>query len=388
MITFGSVCSGIEAASVAWKHLGWECLWFSQYDPENNYRVGPDFPSSVLGHHYPHVPNCGDMTLYPDLIREGVLPAPDVLVGGPPCQAFSKAGLRKGLLDERGLLTLKYVELADAIDDVRAERGLPPCVIVYENVPGILTDKTNAFGCLLAGLAGEDDPLEPPGRTQRERRWTFAGGVLGPRRAVAWRCLDAQYFGVAQQRRRAFVVASAGTIDPSQVLFEWEGVRRDTAPSREARKDVAGGDAAGLGVDSGSGSMISAINGGDVAGTLDANYHKGPGSANFGEREVVAMSNDPATSICTNEQRTYTNEGSVFQLRNVMATASTVRRLTPRECERLQGFPDDYTKVPHRGHPAEACSDGPRYRALGNSMAVPVMRWIGERIHDQLGELS
>lgn len=238
---FGSVCSGIEAASVAWHPLGWQAAWLAEIEP---------FPSAVLAHHYPDVPNLGDMTTISRRVLTGEVSAPDVFCGGTPCQAFSVAGLRQSLDDARGNLTLKFVEIADAIDHVRVGRGEDECIVFWENVPGVLSTKDNAFGCFLAGLAGEDDPLEPPGG-----KWANAGAVYGPRRAVAWRTLDAQYFGVAQRRRRVFVVASARKgFDPAAVLFEWDGVRRDSAPSREARqtaptipaRSTAGG---GLGTD-------------------------------------------------------------------------------------------------------------------------------------------
>ncbi|EJE3861448.1 DNA cytosine methyltransferase, partial [Escherichia coli] len=171
------------------------------------------------------------------------------------CQAFSIAGLRGGLDDERGALTLKYVELANAIDDKRAESFLKPAVIVWENVPGVLSSADNAFGCFLAGLAGEDAPFEPGDRPESGKsnafwrwdgktgchapKWPQCGCIYGPQRKVAWRILDAQYFGVAQRRRRVFVVASARTdLDPATVLFEFEGVRRDIAPSRK-KKEIA-----------------------------------------------------------------------------------------------------------------------------------------------------
>ncbi len=142
---FGSVCSGIEAASVAWHPLGWKAAWLAEIEP---------FPSAVLAHHYPDTPNLGDMTKISARVLTGDVVAPDVLVGGTPCQAFSVAGLREGLNDGRGQLTIKYMELANAIDFIRQRRGEEPAVIVWENVPGVLSDKTNAFGCFLAGLAG------------------------------------------------------------------------------------------------------------------------------------------------------------------------------------------------------------------------------------------
>ena len=191
---FGSVCSGIEAASVAWNPLGWEAAWFSEIEP---------FPSQVLAHHYPDVVNLGDMTKLPEMILNGEIEAPDILCGGTPCQAFSVAGNRQSLDDARGNLTLTFCEIADAIDRVRIMWDEKPSIIFWENVPGVLNTKDNAFGCFLAELAGEDMPLQPSGK-----RWTNAGVVLGSKRAIAWRVLDAQYFGLAQRRRRVFVVAS------------------------------------------------------------------------------------------------------------------------------------------------------------------------------------
>lgn len=205
-LRYGSVCSGIEAASLAWKPFGLEAAWFSEIDP---------FACAVLAHRYPAVPNLGDMTRIASEIRAGRVEAPDILVGGPPCQAFSVAGNRQGLTDPRGALTLNYVELSNAIDQTRLESRQPPATLVFENVPGILSDRSNAFGCLLGALAGESRALEPPGP-----RWTHAGHVSGPRRRISWRVLDAQYWGVAQRRRRVFLVASGGdNFDPAEVLF-------------------------------------------------------------------------------------------------------------------------------------------------------------------------
>jgi DNA (cytosine-5)-methyltransferase 1 len=178
-LTYGSVCSGIEAASVAWHPLGWRAVWLAEIEP---------FPSALLAHHYPDVPNLGDMTKIARAVLLNEVAAPDVLVGGTPCQAYSVAGLREGLNDERGQLTLSYVRLFDAIDYVRGRAGRQPALCVWENVPGVLSDKTNAFGCLLAGLAGEDVALEPPGGGVGERWlcvWTHANSrVASPRRPI------------------------------------------------------------------------------------------------------------------------------------------------------------------------------------------------------------
>lgn len=222
---YGSVCSGIEAASVAWESLGWQPAWFAEIEA---------FPSAVLAHHWPDVTNLGDMTGIAAAVHAGDVEAPDMLVGGTPCQAFSIAGLRYGLADKRGQLSLSYVELANAIDDKRRERAEEEAITVWENVPGVLSSKDNAFGCFIGALAGESCELQPAGG-----KWPNAGCVYGPSRIVAWRVLDAQFFGVAQRRRRVFVVASARKeFDPAEVLFEFDSLRRDTPPRREPQTAV------------------------------------------------------------------------------------------------------------------------------------------------------
>ena len=222
---FLSICSGIEAASVAFQPLGWEAVAFAEIEP---------FPSAVLAHHYPQVQNLGDMTRFREWDAD-LLARADMLCGGTPCQAFSVAGLRGSLDDERGNLTLTFCHLYDHLDDLRARAGRAPAVCLWENVPGVLSTADNAFGSFLAGLAGESVPLQPPGG-----KWSHAGYVRGPRRAVAWRILDAQYHGLAQRRQRVFVVASADpAFDPAAVLFEFDGVRRDSPPRREAGEGTA-----------------------------------------------------------------------------------------------------------------------------------------------------
>ena len=267
---FGSVCSGIEAASVAFNPLGWDAAWLAETD------LGA---SAVLAHRYgaskpvfgldqksekraekmdwgDRLTNWGDMTRIPELLRSGQAEAPDILCGGTPCQSYSIAGRRKGLSDERGQLTLTFVEIADEIDNARARRGEEPCVIFWENVPGVLTDTGNAFGNYLADLAGDAEPLEPGPRPEHGRssahwswqkktgehraKWPNAGVVVGPRRTVAWRVLDAQYFGLAQRRARLFVVASARLgFHPDEILFEFDGLRRDSQPRRPKGEDLA-----------------------------------------------------------------------------------------------------------------------------------------------------
>ncbi|MCQ4052331.1 DNA (cytosine-5-)-methyltransferase [Aeromonas sp. SG16] len=465
---YGSVCSGIEAASLAWEPLGWNPAWFAEIEP---------FPSAVLAHHWPHVTNLGDMTKIATSVLKGDVVAPDILVGGTPCQAFSVAGAREGLADYRGFLTIKYVELANAIDQKRAAAGAVPCITVWENVPGVLSSKDNAFGAFLGFLAGEDCELVPPGK-----KWENAGCVLGPQRAIAWRILDAQYFGVAQRRRRVFVVASAREgFDPAKVLFECEGVRRDSAPSREAGKAVAALTANGVGTCGAddnhgqAGHLIAQHLDVDCIGTLTAGFGKvgapevdaytcipwashvaetlnangkAAGSATQQDAEagllVVHGTQDPDTNVelAHTLGRNQGQENAVLAKYNsikghdqrvifaannwdelvpiafsskdycgdatenmsptlragghagshanagappAIATAMAVRRLTPVECERLQGFPDGHTDVPYRGKPA---ADGPRYKAIGNSMAVPCMAFIGKRIDQHMSEID
>lgn len=411
---YGSVCSGIEAASKAWEPLGWKPAWFSEIEP---------FPSAVLAHHWPEVTNLGDMTKIADAVRAGDVEAPDVLVGGTPCQAFSIAGLREGLSDDRGQLTLSYVELANAIDTKRRERGEPESIIVWENVPGVLSSKDNAFGCFLAGLAGESSELQPAGG-----KWTHAGCVSGPERVIAWRVLDAQFFGVAQRRRRVFVVASARKgFDPAAVLFELDSVRRDSAPRRETQKAVAALTARGVGTcgaddNQAQAGHLIAFGGGNTAGHIDvATACTAHGIRLDFDTETFAVhgTQDPDTNrelahtlgrnngqenAIVTEPFTLAirgrSEGSTIEVRNdgtanalltpngsragmgvgAIGWGMQVRRLTPIECERLQGFPDNHTLISWRGKDADECPDGPRYKAIGNSMAVPVMRWIGERI--------
>lgn len=278
---FGSVCSGIEAASVAFGPLGWKAAWFSEIEP---------FPCAVLAHHYPEVPNLGDMTTLVRRILQGDVAAPDLLCGGTPCQAFSVAGKRQSLDDARGNLTLTFCEIADAIDHVRAARGEQPAVILWENVPGVLSTRDNAFGCFLGEISGSGSELQPPGG-----RWTDAGCVYGPTRAVAWRVLDAQFFQLAQRRRRVFVVASARNgFDPGAVLFESDGVRRDSPPSREAWKDTAGS----IGASPASGGLNWPA---DVACTLNASFgdeqgledqHVNGGGALFVPARIGGLPND------------------------------------------------------------------------------------------------
>ena len=365
-----TVCSGIGAPEVASAGLGFRHVFMSEIEP---------FPSAVLAHRWPDVPNIGDMTKINGAAWNGKV---GLLVGGTPCQAFSVAGLRNSLDDERGNLTLKFVELCN---DIR------PGFILWENVPGVLSTKDNAFGCFLAGIVGEGVPLVPAGK-----RWTNAGYVSGPERNAAWRVLDAQYFGLAQRRRRVFVVACPRNgADPCQVLFEREGVQRHSAPSREKGEGFAGvagtlsANRGGLDMPAGNANeldfcvpvafaqnQLGEVRTGEVANTLNTNFNASgrntPCVAAIGWSEELTASKELAGTL------QYGGQGGRHD--GVMTPAMQVRRLTPVECEFLQGFPRNHTLIPWRNKPADACPDGPRYKALGNSMAVPVIRWILKRI--------
>lgn len=396
-LRYGSVCSGIEAASVAFEPLGWEPAWFSQYDPKHDYSRGHDFPSSVLAHHWPDVTNLGDMTGIAGLIRFGEVEAPDVLIGGTPCQSFSIAGLRKGISDERGNLTLKYVELVNEIDRVRNQNGKHGAIAIWENVPGVLSSKDNAFGCFLAALAGDVKPYEHPRhRNGKFKSWGNAGVVFGPERAIAWRVVDAQFFGLAQRRRRVLLVASSREdFHPAQILFEFDGVRRDSAPSRTTQTEDTRNIETKPSEDNpwvmAHGQGGAEINNG-LSPTLTCN-HEVPIVCVTGERThtltaegfdasedgtgrgtpIVAFNARQDPDFWIERTGLLDTDGAT----NGINTADGVRRLTPVECERLQGFPDEHTNVPHRMKPA---ADGPRYKCIGNSMAVPCIRWLGYRI--------
>jgi DNA (cytosine-5)-methyltransferase 1 len=517
-----SICSGIEAASVAFHGFGWTPLAFSEIEA---------FPSAVLAHHWPHVPNLGDMTKFAEW-PEDILAECDLLVGGPPCQAFSVAGLRKSLDDDRGNITLAYVRLLNHIDEVRKRHGRPPAIAVYENVPGLLSTKDNAFGCLIGALAGCDEAPET-----ETGKWPKAGYVCGETRRVGYRVIDAQFFGVAQRRRRIFLVAVpcelvervGERICPSEILSLRESLLGNPPSRDQSRQGATASTETSAGssvfpcidanVDAKWGSdqwveggysileqpapvMLSASDQAgaerlvESAGTLNCNHGQRGGwvaplafkpgqseaaggtftteeftptlqAQNNGSTAVPAVAfkpshftrgnpiipmsavgfnwqngggygkandglgiteegtgplqrcNTPAVAFTQNtrdEVRHVNGDGQIVgalsaesgmhqtnyiafkesqsgcRQSDVHATidankgsrsqegvlsAMHVRRLTPKECEYLQGFPADHTNVTFRKKPA---ADGPRYRALGNSMAVPCMVWLGYRI--------
>jgi DNA (cytosine-5)-methyltransferase 1 len=330
---YGSVCSGVEAATVAWHPLGWEPQWFSEIEK---------FPSAVLAHHYPEAPNLGDMTKFKEWPNDPI----DLLVGGTPCQSFSVAGLRKGLDDPRGNLLLTYLAIAERYQ---------PRWLVWENVPGVLSsNRGRDFGTFLGAL-----------------------GQLGY--GFAYRVLDAQYFGVAQRRRRVFVVGYLGDWRrAAAVLFERESLSGHPAPSRQAREEVA--KCLTRGVDQrydpetetlpiAFGAQNSARQGDSVSENVTPTLDKSKTPA-----IAFGVSNSQNLAHCL---RSGASKADKPESTTYISQSMTIRRLTPRECERLQGFPDDYTLIQYRNKPA---ADGPRYKAMGNSMAVPVMRWIGEQI--------
>ena len=303
MIRYLSVCSGIEAASCAWKELGWEPVAFSEIDA---------FPCKVLKHHYPDVPNLGDMTKIDGRSYRGRV---DLLVGGTPCQDFSIANKnRDGLNGERSGLARHFIRLI---------REINPKWFVWENVPGAFS--SNGGGDFRAIIKEMDE-----------------SGY-----SLAWRVLNAEYFGVPQRRRRIYIVGYSGKWTyPAEVLFERESMCRDTSESREKRKEIA------RCLTRGTCQRYDFETENFVIGTLNAS---GAGTSR------------PA--------------GQVNELDFCIPSNIGVRRLTPLECERLQGFPDGWTDI-------ENASDTARYKALGNSMAVPVMRWIGERIEKVSNENS
>lgn len=321
----GSVCSGIEAASVAWSDIGFNFQWFSEISP---------FPSKILSIKHPHIANLGDMCDIPDKIKNGIINAPDLICGGTPCQAFSLAGWKKGLDDNRGNLTLKFVDIIEANDEARKALGQAPSVVFWENVEGVLRDKTNAFGCLLSLLAGYDKEITVS-------RWPQAGIVRGPKRNIAWRVIDAKYFGLPQQRRRLYVVAGGKDFFPEQVLFEW-------FDSHQKNNNAVKADAP----------LVFTKQGHSI--------------------EVFRSYTDCLYSAYGTKWNgnAAAYNGSLFVLQN-----DRLRRLTPLECERLMGFPDNYTDI--AGASATA-----RYQGIGNSWAVPVIKWIGMRLIDNYNKNS
>lgn len=439
-MNYATVCSGIEAPSVAWNELGFKPVFFSEIEP---------FPSNVLAHRFPCVPNLGDMTKIDGTKYAGSI---DLICGGTPCQSFSIAGLRKGMADPRGNLALVFLRLVDQIR---------PKWVVWENVPGVLSSWSDAPD------SPEVEGIGPGNGRDIEQTNDFDTFLAGLRElgyGVAWRILDAQYFGVPQRRRRVFVVGCLGDWQSAAaVLFERQSLRWDFTPRKAEGKGIAAHAKGGSGKSHWSGGPHQTLNQsnndggvgmsnqelfsqegaylvpcavdfrnqtiGNISPTLTANS-KGPSANNTpyvmatGQANAEILAGQSWALTCNHEQPI------IFQPRFVRngigepdAIASTltahagqtgkgdsqkcvamstsgagfwregfgalrgreqdshenlvsstiVRRITPIEAERLQGFPDNYTNIP-------GSKDGPRYKALGNSMAVPVLKWIGERI--------
>lgn len=413
-----SLCSGIEAASVAWRLLGWKAVGFAEIEP---------FPCAVLKYHFPNVPNLGDISKINGVQYNGAV---DLIVAGTPCQDFSIAGKRAGMAGERSGLAREFVRLV---------REINPQWLVWENVPGIFsTNKGRDFG-------------------------SFIGALDDSGYSCAWRVLDAQFFGVPQRRRRVFVVGYFGDWRPTaKILFESESLYRNIAPRSQKRSDIAGTikggsgkrgwesgaeitfiphikshwaggphpclnqsakSSGGIGMSDqelfsqqGAGlvpyySMVpfavrtaqTSANGHGIAENVSHTLDQANGQAiAFAQNQcgevrasrIMGTLNQNSNASGRNtpliayappivEQAISckwakgSSEPAGDEHHNLVAINRSVRRLTPIECERLMGFPDGYTAIEYRGKPAP---DSARYKALGNSMAVPVMRWIGERI--------
>lgn len=380
---FLSLFSGIEAASAAWAPLGWECAGVAEIDP---------FACAVLADRHPHVRNLGDINKITEM-DVAALGAVDLVIFGSPCQDLSIAGKQKGLAGERSGL---FFPAVDIITWSRLWCGTR--FALWENVPGALgSNKGRDFAAVVDALAGLDGTAVPP------KGWGTEGCAVGTEAMVEWSTLDAQWFGVAQRRRRVFALADFGDWTRRQpVLLEPKGMRGDTAPSREAGQNPAGSLTASAGRRGGvndpeRGQLV------DTVATLDASFGRLQGASTENLSPALGATNPTAVAWALGSHagaadgdqtnRSHSSGGPVgsniseecaYSLRagrtQNVATPMQVRRLTPTECERLQGFPDGYTAIPWRGKPADQCPDGPRYKTLGNSMAVPVIRWIGQRI--------
>ena len=377
-MTYLSICSGIEAVTVAWKPLGFTPVGFAEIEP---------FPCELLKQKYPNVKNYGDITQY-EKWNAGQF---DILVGGTPCQSFSIAGKRGGIADERGALMYAYLGIVETYR---------PRWVIWENVPGVLSSNSGYdFTSFLAGLE------------ECGYGW-------------AYRVLDAQYFGVPQRRRRVFVI---GHIDnrtdlAAEVLFEQQGVCGNIAAGSEIQKETTGnvGKSAKYTVYLAHPSASKYTEADNTIDTVTARYGTGGGNTPLVLKRCILTSEKETTGtllaqcgkhLWQNNQEAFSGDFFVANGRqnpviskNRAVTLDTdgrtntvcyaedtgtqcyIRCLTPLECERLQGFPDNYTQIEWRGKPAEQCPDSLRYKAIGNSMAVPVMRWIGERIKRITGE--
>ncbi|UWY29579.1 DNA (cytosine-5-)-methyltransferase [Flavobacterium sp. TR2] len=345
-LTFGSVCSGIEASQLAFSPFGYQQLWSSEI---------AEFPSKVLNHHYPNIPNLGNMTELPEMILQGKVQAPDLFCGGTPCQAFSLAGWKNGLEDKRGQLTITFIEIANAIDEIRKKEKKDRSIVLWENVEGVLNDKTNAFGNFIAGLAGFDDEI-------KVNKWTKSGYLEGKSRNVAWRVIDAKYFGLPQQRKRLYVLAGGKDFRPDQVLFEFDTqniVKEIKANKQEKSNENVF-------------NLFSESNP-KKEKLVENVFYKNNNKFEFFREYTDCLYAAYGTKWNGNAAA---YNGSLY-----IAQEDRIRRLTPLECERLMGFPDNYTSV-------NGNSNTNRYQAIGNSWAIPVIKWIGSQINNFLNQKS
>lgn len=338
--TYGSVCSGIEAASFVLEPLGVKPLWLSEI---------AEFPKRFLATNYAHIKNLGDMNDIPEKVKKQEIEAPDLLCGGTPCQAFSLAGWKNGLNDDRGQLTLKYIEILNEIDAIRDKQGKQKAIFFWENVEGVLKDKTNAFGCFLAGLLGLDEPIIV-------KKWSNAGIVYGKDRNIAWRVLDSKYFGVAQQRKRLYVIGGGKDFHPECVLFEVGDIIQDPILRQEKKQEP---------VVTLSLSLFDEPN--EEQSNFDTSLTR---NIDGHEIEVFRTYSDCLYAAYGTK---WNGNAAAFNGSLYVAQDGKLRRLTPLECERLMGFPDNYTLLPN-------CRDTQRYQAIGNSWAVPVVQWLIQRI--------
>lgn len=330
--TFGSVCSGIEAAHFAFSPLGLKQIWSSEIST---------FPSLLLKKYYPDVPNLGNMIHLPDYIRSGKVDAPDIFCGGTPCQAFSLAGWKNGLEDERGLLTMKFIEIADAIDEVRINNGKEKSIILWENVEGVLNDKTNAFGNFIGGLSGCETEIYPPGK------WPKAGFFEGLTRRVAWRVLDSKYFGLPHQRKRLYVVATDKNCHPDNILFEIGNPENYSNLYNSKQK-----------LDKAAGLFDNQLNVNQTVFVKDG--------------VKFEFFRDYTDCLYAAYGTKWNGNAAAYNGSLYVSQDDRIRRLIPEECELLMGFPKGYTDIDGARHTN-------RYQGVGNSWAIPVISWIGKR---------
>lgn len=419
---FLSLFSGIEAAGTAWKVLGWELAAVAEIESFQN-------KVTEFRHNTPR--NLGDVAKITDddIASLGQL---DLVVGGSPCQDLSAAGRRAGLVGERSNLFYEQVRIFHAARALCGARWL-----LWENVPGAFTThRGRDFAAVVGALAGAELGVPRDG-------WKNTGVALGPQGLVEWCVLDAQWFGVPQRRRRVYALLDTGNwADRGPILFDAESLCGNHPSRGQAREAAAGSPTDGAGEAGGevvgpltsrftpNGHGAAGLNEQDVksghliSGAVSSKWVKGTGGpagdecynlvafsckdsggdtqdemaptlrsmnfdashANAGGQLAVAYDPIPFDTTQVTSALNYSRPAPGDPCHPLASTAhapaiagAVVRRLTPRECERLQGFPDDYTLVPIG---KRMSADGPRYRALGNSMAVPVMGWIGRRIEE------